>query len=458
VSVRYDEELPIVLKGAGWSAEVMITSPARGLFGGPKQVHFALPVGRKVPATVAYTRGRTVSFDGEKSARWDDWFVKIYQCQSGDVDALRDYLHRQAVALQQANAAVPGRPRIPIEPPWAVTPVQIVRGSGEEDRAGDVATRLGAPVDAVVVADGPMRTLPLWFQDHPSNSGLYLLAVSPLLTQPPWDQWCPTPAIERLEHFASMAVGLDKLHALGWAHCDIRPDNVCGYLIPGAREYVLVDTDSGTPTSQPPPELPTPDFYLRRPRLSDGLRYDPGELRAQDRFGFALVMLTALAGRDCMERLLRIDDDHRPADSAPAVAEVLRQNWREPRWRSLIEVLAEPFGPVGPAGRGVEDEGPWAADWLSRLTQAMPGEAPEWSAPPGWVDPAEYARDIALFRTTLRQRPRSQFELQSEANDLLERQSQRVAARTAARYAALVLLGFLAVLLVIAFDVTGWGM
>lgn len=456
----YDEELPIVLRGAGWSAEVVITSPARGAFGGPKQVHFTLPVEkRKVPATVAYTRGRTVSFDGEHSARWEDWFVKIYQCQPGDVDALRDYLHRQAVALQQANAAVPGRPRIPIEPPWAVTPVQIVRGSGEADRAGDVATRLGAPVDTVVDADGPMRTLPLWFQDHPSNSGRYLLAVSPLLTQPPWDQWCATPAIERLEHFASMAVGLDRLHALGWAHCDIRPDNVCGYLIPGAREYVLVDTDSGTPTGQPPPELPTPDFYLRRPRLPDGLRYDPGELRAQDRFGFALVMLTALAGRDCMERLLRIDGDHRPADSAPAVAEALGQNWREPRWRNLIEVLAEPFGPDGMAGRDVEDEGPWAADWLNRLTEAVPpGETPAGSPPPGWVDPAEYARDIALFRTTLHRRPRSQFELQSEANDLLERQSQRVAARTAARYAALVLLGFLAVLVVVLFDVTGWGM
>jgi hypothetical protein len=430
------DELPIVLRGAGWSAEVLITSPARqsaGPVGGPKRVDFALPVaqeqtrGRKVPAAVAYTRGRTVSFVGEPTARWDDWFVKIYQCQAGDVTALRDYLHRQAVALQQANAAVPGRPRM--------------------------------PVDTLVPVDGPMRTLPLWFQDHPSNSGRYLLAISPLLTPPPWDRWCPTPAIEHLAHFASMAAGLDGLHALGWAHCDIRPDNVCGYVIPGSREYVLVDTDSGTPTGQPPPELPTPDFYLRRPRLADGLRYDPGELRAQDRFGFALVILTALAGRDCMERLLRRDDGHRPADSAEGVAEVLRQNWREPRWRDLIEVLAEPFGPAGEAGRCVEDEGPWAADWLCRLTGVVPpGGEEQWAPPAGWADPAGYARDIAHFRTTLRRRPRSGFELRNEANDLLERQSQRVAVRTAARYAALVLLGFSAVLVVVLFDLTGWGM
>ncbi|AGZ41549.1 hypothetical protein [Actinoplanes friuliensis] len=463
-----DTELPIVLRGTGWSAEVTIAPPVHepgDQLGESRQVYFSLPGdkvhthGRKVLATVAYTRGRTVKFSGEASARWDDWFVKIYQCQQADVDAMRDYLHRQAVALQEANAAVPGRTRIPIEPPWAVTPVQIVRGSGEEDRAGDVATRLGAPVDALVVAERPMRTLPLWFQDHPSNSGLYLLAVSPLLIRPPWDPWCPTPAIEHLNHFASMAAGLDKLHDLGWAHCDIRPDNVCVYLIPGAREFVLVDTDSGTPTGQPPPELPTPDFYLRRPRLADGLRYDPGELRAQDRFGFALVLLTALAGRDCMERLLRTDNGERPVDSAEAVAGILRQHWRESHWQELITVLAEPFGRTGEAGRSVEDTGPWAVGWLGRLRQAVPSgaETPA-PRPPGWVDPDPYADDIALFRTALRQRPHSQFELQNEANRLLERQSQRVAARTAARYAGLVLLGFAAVLIVVLFDVTGWGM
>ncbi len=198
---------------------------ARGLVGSHRVgVVFEVPTpsGRRtlIRTDVFYTRATN-----RLAKVWQSWHVKVYRCATpGDADTLRQYLRRQAIDIQAANADLEGPARTPVEPPWAVVPVQVVRGDGHHDSLdGSVLTELAAPPAELMHRVG--QELPAWFEEAVPSPELYVLAVSPHVEQIRWSPFLARPATEELADFAGMAAGLDALHRLGMAHCDIKPDN-----------------------------------------------------------------------------------------------------------------------------------------------------------------------------------------------------------------------------------------
>lgn len=451
-----DPPLVIRLTGPGWKAELVVRPPDQSR---AHPVRFEVQPGHFVTTNVRYTVA-----DNRRTG-WPEWHVKIYQCgHEGDAAALRLHLHRQAVALRRVNSGLPDSARIPIEPPWAIVPVYVVRGDGQEDDVeGEVRTQLGI-ADAVIV-EQMQQAMPSWFQDadRTPRPGRYLIAVSPFVEKLPWDQdnLGDAPGIEHLPGYETLARGLDELHRLRWVHCDITPENLCRYRTEHASGFVLIDTDAASAIVPPPTNIRTTPRYeydkirAYRQRLGqEPVATDQRELLGHDRFGFALVVLCALAGRGWVEPiLLRTDDTGlgcgRPVDDRDRVRTLLTNRWPDARWRELIEVAAEPFvDPTCP--RGIEQDGPWAYPWYCRLREAVASSEP--------VDP-QAALLIQAFRRELDRlheeralAPR--LERVHEAYSAIEQRAHAVAVRTAVRYAtgcALAILGVVGLIMFGAF-------
>ncbi|WP_305789962.1 hypothetical protein [Symbioplanes lichenis] len=455
---EHDDDLVVDLSGPQWQALLTVAPPGHEP---PKTVDFDVPPTgggqelRRIGTQVVFTTARN-----ERSG-WPAWHVKIYTCASlGDAETLRQYLNAQASALQRANTYLPGAARrTPIEPPWAVVPVQVVRGDGRlEQLSGAVTTRLGVPSDQIV-AQLESR-LPRWIGG--ARPDLVLLAVSPQIEALPWEPLRHWPGTEHLADFAQLAAGIDQLHQLRWAHCDIKPENVCWCAHQDGSGYVLIDTDAATQADPPPRALRGTALYeytgLRALRLDDpeGLRHlTPGLLYAQDRFGFLTVVLSALAGRHWVDHtLLGPDPDdpsRRVADSAEAVRHALRAHWPDPRWAPLADALAHPFGPDGRIA--LEAPGPWAETWLSgvrdaerRCADGDPGDGP-------WPDESlvhTFARDLERIRDHALRGPATRPERVHLAYRAIGEAAQEIALRRAALWMSVSGLGIVLAALVLA--------
>lgn len=416
-----DPPLVIHLNGPGWRAELVVAAPDDEPW---RTVDFDVPLSTAphAPREVISAEVRYTVAENTLGTGWDRWHVKVYRCRSvGEADALRRYLGDQAGHIQQANGILPGPNRIPIDPPWSVVPVHIVRCDGEHQTVGPVRTELAAtPAE---ISSRVRRALPAWLSDTPPAPERYLLAISPFMDRLNWAGYHSAPATEHLHDFVNMAAGLDALHRLDTVHCDIKPDNVCRYNTHQVSGFVLIDTDSVTPVYPPPRSLrPTKPYHYKgitdwfdNPRVRH-LGLEAGVLKAHDRFGLAVVVLTALAGKEWVDRvLLRAPDSapprpghgdrtatnqvsgHRTADDRAAVAGALRQLWWDTddrRWAPLIQALIEPFGSE------IEVDNWSASRWIQRVLEAerecVVEETPVSPFPA--VDQAGYARELEGIR------------------------------------------------------------
>jgi len=442
-----DAPLTIDLNGPQGHAVLTVEPPASRV---SKPVEFSVP-----PLNSSGDGGQLVRISSQvifttatnERVGWSTWHVKIYRCASvGDADTLCEHLRHQANALQQVNKLLPGQRGKTFEPPWAVVPVQVVRGDGRlEKLAGAVTTRLGAPSDHVVAQ--LQRRLPRWLVES-APPECVLLAVSPQIDPLRWagrghdDE--ARPATEHLEIFETLAAGLDHLHRQNWAHCDIKPDNVCRCTFGPHSAYVLIDTDAATRTSPVPQVLRTTDLYnyrtLRDIRLGRSAGVRPGDLYAQDRFGLMLVVLSMLAGREWVEQVLLSEDatdaaGARIADSAEKTHHALTALWPDPRWQPLIRALAEPFGDGVHGRTALERREPWAAGWLGRVraAEAQCGVpvAPE---PAGLPSPPPAARRaVEDARRAARDQPAGKRHLVRRAHQAIEQVAQDLAASQAHR-------------------------
>jgi len=459
--------LTVDLRGPDWRARLDIEPPRDT---GPRDAVFEVPaLGsrhgplRRITAAVRYTIGID-----RLGAAWPVWHVKVYRCGSiGDADALRAYLHRQAADIQRANADLAGRSGLGIEPPWAVTPVQIIRGDGRSDLLdGGIRTELAISPRRVV--DQMANALPAWFGDESANPESHLLAVSPQLDRVDWPAYRNRPGTEQLADFVDMAAGLDTLHRHGTVHCDIKPDNVCRYSTPTAKGYALIDTDAVTRVDPPPTTLrvsPPYDYLgLREWTANEGRQgygIDQGVLRAQDRHGFALIVLTALAGRDWVRQaLLGGDEDTgtRPADDRDQVVAAFRRHWPDTDdrcWAPLIDALAEPFGTAIESAR-------WSASgWIHQLRIAEEACVRPVTTPrrlplrPGPV--SRYGADLDLVRRQAGPGPASRPQQVRHAYESLQRRALAVGTRQAVHAALRWTVALTGVALMLAVGALGLG-
>ncbi|GAA2854767.1 hypothetical protein Acy02nite_73700 [Actinoplanes cyaneus] len=387
---------PLTIDIDGFSRHARLTVAPPGSWQ-PKQAGFVVTQGGPAgPAAMIDTQVVCTTAENESDG-WRHWHVKIYRCANGaDADALRGHLHRQAAALRRVNSYLPApRRRQAIEPPWAVVPVQVVRGDGGLEKVeGVVETRLGVPEDDILTR--LRQHLPAWLGDAARPEEI-LFAVSPRIDELSWEDTNAHPATEHLEAFTTLAAGLDQLHAHGWVHCDIKPDNVCRCTYGGRTDYVLIDTDAATRADPPPRRVRSSPRYTYRGIREHDDDLSPGLLYAQDRFGFLTVVLSALAGREWVDRVLLAEDPEdrdggRIADHGDRVARALAALWPDDRWQPLRDVLAEPFG-TGQQGQiALEHPEPWAAGWLARLRAAearcedpVRSTVPRPAAPVSWL-------------------------------------------------------------------------
>ncbi|EWC59964.1 hypothetical protein UO65_4744 [Actinokineospora spheciospongiae] len=349
---------------------------------------------------VLYTRGQW------RGPREDQWHVKVYRCATPQhADQLRRYLRTQAALVDTANAAVGGTGQAP---PWAVAPVTLVQPGA--DYRGELRRTELAVTDRDV-SDDPENRLSAWFgvPEQPQPH-CYVIAVSPMLRKVGWADSSlrrVAPGLEQLDDLVSLAQGLDRLHELGIAHCDVKPENVCrNQRDSGGTGYVLIDSDAVCRTVERLVDLRLTPTYAA-PRIMSQWRrsYDgqtPADLREHDRFGFALVVLGALAGSDRVAFLVQDDEDgRRPIDQPTVVTDAIRTWWPDPRWARFTEVLAAPFQYDALVG----DQ--WSAvGWLRELDAlGVPAPEPvaEQVAP---VFAGEYAGHLHRIRAEVRSTPR----------------------------------------------------
>lgn len=367
-----DLPLYVEVAGPGWRASLEV-QPPQDLR--PRYVQFSVPwtghdLTRGIVAEVRYTRATNMLQDG-----WRHWHVKIYGCTTDeDCVALRSFLRRQAIDIQAANTALDGPARIPIDPPWAVVPVQIVRGDGEPENYGGTRTELGAPPRP------PVRwqdRYPEWFADSEEVAARTIIAISPTIETITWEKVCRTPAVHHLESFEAMAAGLDTLHRKNVVHSDIKPANVCRYWDGENYGYVLIDADAATRTKPEPVTLRFTPPYVHSGVLAWKERDNPNEaisattLLAHDRFCFAVLVLSALAGVDWVRAVLLTPDDPetshlRPVDQYEVVLTRLEKAWqaRSKEDFAFIKALAEPFKPAVLLDN-------WSAvEWIGRIRRS----------------------------------------------------------------------------------------
>lgn len=435
------DETPFVvpLQDAGWRAELEVAPPTVSR---PAPANFDVPVAgggplRRITARVLYTKAA----DRANQTGWKTWHVKIYHCENpGDADTLRGYLRSQAKDIRDANAYIDGPARLPIKPPWAVAPVHIIAGDRSADPGQAPPTEPGARAEEII---NRIRTiLPPWFGiDNPAPE-LFLLAFSPWLDKVRWELHLTLPGTEQLEDFRGMAKGLDTLHAKGTAHCDIKPDNVCRYHSADGSGYALIDADAAMrmdPSPKAPLRTTQPYVYKgvrdwQKHDLPKGIGLAPGLMRAQDRFGFALVVLVALAGKDWVELdLLNHPYDNgakvRRPDNRSTVVEALRLHWRDPSWEPLIQAAAAPFGPE-------IEKGEWsAAEWIEQLVEAQRESARLASTREPKPQTDRLDPDLQTIREYARAVPTPRLPAERRGYEALARRANAVAARAAVYYA-----------------------
>lgn len=296
--------------------------------------------------------------------------------------------------------------------------------------------------------------MPAWFADDLNVAARTLLAISPEVDEVQWAGYRDYPGIEHLRDFEHLAAGLDVLHRLGTVHCDIKPDNVRRYSVPGGGSgFVLVDADAATRLEPLPPILrTTPPYSYRAVRewnsRSEGSQprsgLNAGVLRAQDRFGFALIVLTAVAGKDWVENNLlweSEDEDHRArrADHREEVRAALRRLWSDPAqrsWEPLIDALVAPFGK--------EIEAPaWSATtWVRHVLDATtqphsirPPQANLPFRPASAEETRRYARNLHTIQTESFTPTANKVDELRLGFEAVQRQAEKVAWRAAVRWA-----------------------
>ncbi|MFC7478960.1 hypothetical protein ACFQX7_01235 [Luedemannella flava] len=430
--------------------------------------------GRREARTVHADVRYTVAFDEPSgSSGWPEWHVKIYRCaDQGDTEALRLYLCRQALAVQQANARVSGPVRMGIKPPWAVVPVHIVRGDLEEESFdGSVATRIAADPERLLRQ--AQERLPAWFAADPEEAGRTLLAISPMVDKVDWEPVRDEPATEQLAKFLHVAEGLDTLHASGTVHRDIKPANMCRYPVRGVSQYVLVDADAASGIDVAPTLVRSNGDYasarVRRWRRAlevthqPPYRLDANSLLAHDRFGFAMVVLGAITGVAWVHGVLLAaePDGPRLADDPAQVREILRRQWPDTptrSWQPLIDVLLEPLDPA------VAESVNWrTADWLARLVEAekrchvttagMRTALP--AAEAGEV--RRFSDELRAIQRTAREKPVVKLDLVGHGCQVVEAAALRVAVHAARRTALASAGTILAVTVILLYSAYGLG-
>lgn len=413
------------------------------------------------------------------------WHVKVYLCATAQHAAgLRSHLGQRSETIGLLNArarregAVRGREVV-------MTPVYVARPPSE----GVPAERTEAyPAPARQVPGGPGSGFVEWFARGDNlDPDRVVVTVSRWYTPVDWAMNPVTPGLEQLDRLRPVAAAIDVLHAMSWSHGDVKPQNVCWQ--PGDH-YVLVDGDSLVRSGQVDDLRPTWAYASRAVRLdlmplvgADAAAAVTAPVRAggtgdgagrgarggraahtgeHDRFGFALLVLTALGGKGLSDSLVESvphpaapvagGAPDRPADRRvdrpQQVRATLWTRWPEGR-ASLISALEEPF--TEPVLRG-----DWSAlAWLDRVAaraaldraEPDPRDRPD---EPWEPDPALAGIHRAVLADQVRAADRA-----GAVADLLTREMHGRAEETARRWALytsllVLVVGVAAVLLLVA--------
>lgn len=381
---------------------------------------------RATHAQVLYTRAT-----GGPAAGPQDWHVKIYRCATPQHSAqLRRYLSTQAQFIAQVNTRVGGTG---LRPSWAIAPVHVLPEPAT-DPAAPQPTDMRMTTEDVLRDPGSL--LPSWFgaTDQP-QPGCFVLVASPMLRHVEWAdsrRRATAPGVQQLRELVPLAKGIDRCHELGIAHCDIKAQNVCRYTgASGDAGYVLIDGDAVARTvgriaeQRFTPAWASPAVRAQAARVrAPGRAGDRIDNREHDRFGFVLVVLTAVIGIDRVSTLLDTNDTtgQRGVDAPEVVRDALFSSW-EPKWSTLLAELARPFE----AGALAGDD--WTAGgWLGRLIELADAVVAEQAKPPPEpVITGRYGRHIAGIRDEVRSRPRGRMQWRPEVIKSVRRQQVAVA-------------------------------
>ncbi|GAA4979840.1 hypothetical protein WHI96_11460 [Pseudonocardia tropica] len=409
------------------------------------------------------------------------WHVKLYLCATAQHAAgLRSHLGERSEAIGRLNARARSTGAVDGEQ-LAMTPVYVARPPSE---AAPVEHTVARPVAEPLVG-GPGSGFVGWFARGDNlDPDRVVVTVSRWFAPVEWTVNPATPGLEQLDKLRPVGVAIDLLHELGWSHGDVKPQNVCWQ--PGGR-YVLVDADSLVRTGRVDDLRPTWAYAsravrealmpvvgadpaaavtapLRGPAAGTGAGYEDrgAHTGEHDRFGFALLVLTALGGKGLTDALVETVDrpavpvaggspDRPPERRVDRPGEVGATLWN--RWPggrpALIGALQEAF--AEPVLRGA-----WsAAGWLGRVADraaADPAELGPRDRPeePWEPDPSLRGIHRAVLADQVRAADRA-----AAAAVLLTEEIRRRAEDTARRYALytsslVLLLGVVAVLVLVA--------
>ncbi|MFC7616474.1 hypothetical protein ACFQV2_26415 [Actinokineospora soli] len=188
-------------------------------------------------------------------------------------------------------------------------------------------------------------------------------------------------------------------------------DNICRAVFEDSSSgFVFIDGDSVRSVTCDAAEFRGTPTWVSKRTLRQLKAGGPVDLRAHDRFCFALVVLIAVAGQERVRDLMAgAVGQPRPVDSYDDVLSALRRAWPGPRWRAFTEELAAPFAP------DVLSEKNWlTADWVARLRAALtplppcghPSCTPDACSGTRTDDdvpfPGEFGREVAAIRARVR--------------------------------------------------------
>ncbi|MBM7773986.1 hypothetical protein JOD54_004190 [Actinokineospora baliensis] len=309
---------------------------------------------------VRYTEGKPL-FDEPNPDGSEKWHVKMYRCDTPeDAARLGRFLARQVGEIERANVAVGGSNQ---RPRWVIAPVHILE---LVPPAARLATKLADAGGRI--PDGVDGKLARWFgvPDSP-QPGTCVLVASAYLEKVGWlgaSYRAEAPGFSQLKHLRELADGLEHCHGLNFAHGDIKPDNVRRLASTDRHGYVLIDGDSIMPLVCPAAEARPTDRYVSQAYRLQKAAGDNVHLRDLDRFGFALITITAVAGRERLAGLLvERGGGARDIDDHGAVLTALGNGWPD-HWRAFATELAAPFG-----GTHFADPAWSMVEWIDRLAE-----------------------------------------------------------------------------------------